>query len=180
MSQEYRIGSQTYRVVLGSEEGGSRQVTIIEVTEAGEEAATSSFLARLSPLEDDTYMLSLDGRIHLACSASLPEGEEVFVGGESHLVVPPEKISRRRSSGAQEAEKYVTPPMPGVVIKIMAKVGDKVEKGQGVVVISAMKMETTLSSPRSGIVTSVNTEVDAQVKPGDVLIEVDEQAEESG
>ena len=63
--------------------------------------------------------------------------------------------------------------MPGQVIKIEVAVGDRVEKDQAVVVISAMKMETTLTAPFAGTITAVNTEVGAQVMPGDLLVDIE-------
>jgi biotin carboxyl carrier protein len=56
-------------------------------------------------------------------------------------------------------------------------VGDTVEKGQGLVVVAAMKMETTLTAPHAGEVTAVRVEVGANVRPGEILVDV-EQARE--
>ncbi|MDP3084416.1 MAG: biotin/lipoyl-containing protein, partial [Rubrivivax sp.] len=46
----------------------------------------------------------------------------------------------------------LTAPMPGKVVAFMAKAGDKVERGQPLAVMEAMKMEHTLSAPRDGVV----------------------------
>ena len=73
---------------------------------------------------------------------------------------------------AREGAQTVTPPMPGQVIAIEVAAGDTVEKGQIVAVVSAMKMETPLKAPYAGEVTAVNTEVGAQVNPGDILVEI--------
>ncbi|NOZ02136.1 MAG: hypothetical protein GXP54_09640 [Deltaproteobacteria bacterium] len=72
----------------------------------------------------------------------------------------------------QPDDGRITPPMPAVVSAILAKAGDSVKKGQELVVVTAMKMETRLAAGRAGVVTAVNTEVGASVMPGDVLIEV--------
>ncbi len=45
--------------------------------------------------------------------------------------------------------------MPGRVVKILAKAGDAVSKGQSLMILEAMKMEHTLVSPRDGVVERV-------------------------
>jgi biotin carboxyl carrier protein len=74
--------------------------------------------------------------------------------------------------------REVTPPTPAAVVRVLVEEGQKVVKGQGLVVVSAMKMEITLSAPYSGIVRAVNTNVGDQVKPGDILVEIEAHAEE--
>lgn len=63
-------------------------------------------------------------------------------------------------------------PMPGLVVRIAARVGDTVEAGQGLVVIEAMKMENELRSPSAGRVTAVRAHVGSAVEKGAVLIEL--------
>ena len=49
----------------------------------------------------------------------------------------------------------LTAMMPGRVVKVMAKVGDSVKKGQALIIMEAMKMEHTIVSPKDGIVERV-------------------------
>ena len=49
----------------------------------------------------------------------------------------------------------LTAMMPGRVVKVMAKLGDKVKKGQALIIMEAMKMEHTIVSPRDGVVERV-------------------------
>ena len=62
--------------------------------------------------------------------------------------------------------------MPAVVVRILIQEGDQVEKGQGLVVVSAMKMETTLCAPLAGEVTAIHTSVEEKVAPGEILVEI--------
>ncbi|HUU02876.1 MAG TPA: biotin/lipoyl-containing protein [Myxococcota bacterium] len=66
----------------------------------------------------------------------------------------------------------VTPPMPAVVVRILSEPGQHVERGQALVVVSAMKMETTLVAPRDGVVLAVNVAEGDKVSPGQVLVEL--------
>ena len=62
--------------------------------------------------------------------------------------------------------------MPAVVTKILIARGDSVEKGQGVVVVSAMKMDTTLTAPFDGVVTRINVAEGDKVTPKQVLVDI--------
>lgn len=58
-------------------------------------------------------------------------------------------------AGTDKFDGKVFPPMPGNVVKVMAKAGDVVEKGQALVIIESMKMEHTVSAPEAGKVLEV-------------------------
>lgn len=63
-------------------------------------------------------------------------------------------------------------PMPGTIIKILHRNGDKVEKGDSVLVLEAMKMENEISAPRSGIIQNLNAEEKTSVQGGVVLFSI--------
>ncbi len=94
---------------------------------------------------------------------------EVFLKGKSFSF---KETGGRRKRQQEEQSQEVTPPMPSVVVKILVCEGDVVEKGQGLVVVSAMKMETTLRAPYAGTVGRIKTAVNARVAPGDILVEI--------
>ena len=57
------------------------------------------------------------------------------------------------------AANAITAPLAGSVARILVKEGDKVEAGQVVIVLEAMKMETEITAPTAGTVDSVLVEV---------------------
>lgn len=67
----------------------------------------------------------------------------------------------------------VNAPMPGLVVRINVAIGDKVEAGQGVVVMEAMKMENELRASAPGIVKAIHAEVGKAVEKGTTLVELE-------
>ena len=64
-------------------------------------------------------------------------------------------------------------PMPGMIVRIAARVGDQVEPGQGLVVMEAMKMENELRATTAGTVRAVLVEPGTAVEKGAVLLELE-------
>jgi pyruvate carboxylase subunit B len=63
-------------------------------------------------------------------------------------------------------------PMPGLVVRVSVSVGDRVEAGQGIVVMEAMKMENELRATAAGTVKSVNATPGTAVEKGALLVEL--------
>ncbi len=68
--------------------------------------------------------------------------------------------------------------MPGSIVKVLVEKGQKVDEGDGLIIIEAMKMETTMYSSISGIVTEVNAKAGEQVDSDKVLLVVEKEKEE--
>jgi biotin carboxyl carrier protein len=81
--------------------------------------------------------------------------------------------SRRRSDAGGAGPQKISAPMPGKVVRILAQTGEKVEAGQGVVIIEAMKMQNELKSPKKGAVKRIHAAEGALVEAGQVLAEIE-------
>ena len=66
------------------------------------------------------------------------------------------------------SDGIVRSPLPGTILKLMVNEGDKVEIGQPVAMLEAMKMENTIEAERNGTVTKIH------VSPGDSVLESSE------
>lgn len=62
-------------------------------------------------------------------------------------------------------------PMPGLILDILVEVGQEVAENDHLLILEAMKMENNLSSPRAGVIKSINIAKGATVDKGLVLIE---------
>ena len=63
--------------------------------------------------------------------------------------------------------------MPGVVLDVKVKVGDRVEKQQPLVILSAMKMEMVVQSPLDGVVKNIAAERGMKLEGDDLLMDIE-------
>ncbi len=77
--------------------------------------------------------------------------------------------SRRAAAGDVAGPARIIAPMPGKIVRIIAREKDEVEPGAGVLVIEAMKMQNELKAPKKGIVTKLLVKEGTAVNAGDVL-----------
>jgi 3-methylcrotonyl-CoA carboxylase alpha subunit len=77
------------------------------------------------------------------------------------------------AAGAGEGEGTLVSPMPGRVLAVDVRQGDKVVRGQKLLTLEAMKMEHSLAAPYDGVVAELNAAVRAQVTEGTVLVRVE-------
>jgi 3-methylcrotonyl-CoA carboxylase alpha subunit len=110
------------------------------------------------------------------------KGEKtILIQGVSYVVQDAD-IQTRTRKGARDLTnlpQVITPPMPSVVVRIMVAEGDSVQKGDGVIVLTAMKMETTLTAPFPGRVTGINVSVGEKVMPGKILVDIEKEPEDA-
>ena len=103
--------------------------------------------------------------------ATMADGERVlFMEGQAWPFGLPRAD---RSGGGAASDGMILSPMPGRVIAVEVALGDKVKKGQRLVVIEAMKMEQGLVAPFDGVITELKASVDAQVSEGALLARVE-------
>ncbi len=131
-------------------------------------------------IRSNCYRIVIDGQSYKAWADRQGNATYIFLNGSAFRVqkVTGSQSARAREASIEEAPKQVTPPMPSVVVRILVQEGDRVEKGQGLVVVTAMKMETTLKAPYAGAVRKINTQPKSKVMPGDILVEI--EPEDSG
>ena len=93
---------------------------------------------------------------------------------EKIQIIDPKRLrSGQNSGGHHHGVAQIVAPMPGKVVKVQVEAGAEVEKGVGVVVVEAMKMQNEMKSPRAGVVVSVNVKPGDTVNAGDVLFVLD-------
>jgi biotin carboxyl carrier protein len=155
---------------------------------------------RIIDLDRDAscWRISLDGNIVDADAAEIaPNIFSVLLNGKSHEIrVTPDpsgtltlqtghneftaeitdpRAWRGRRHGALEAEgrQQILAPMPGKIIRVLIQAGAKVQAGQGLLVVEAMKMQNEIRSPKSGTVERLLVREGQPVNAGEVLAWID-------
>lgn len=75
------------------------------------------------------------------------------------------------SAGTQGSVK-ISAPMPGKVLAVKVSAGEKVTKGQIIMILEAMKMENEIVAPRDGAITVISVDKGQNVNPGDTLLQM--------
>ena len=99
------------------------------------------------------------------------EGDKATVNGKTYDVSIAEGMKEVASaSSSNGAGTEVKSPLPGAILKVIAREGDMVEEGDVLILMEAMKMETEIKAPCAGKVGSVRVDVGATVTPGQLLV----------
>ncbi len=123
-----------------------------------------------------TGSMAADGTISARIGDTLCHGAAVRVGGELAIfeggkswrlaIIDPLAAVADAEAGVDS----LTAPMPGKIIAVKVEAGAKVERGQALLVMEAMKMEHTIRAPADGIVEKIHFKVGEQVDEGAELI----------
>ena len=152
-----KLGEQTYTVEIEETGKGLYRVSVdgneffVDGKKTGRTnysliVDNRSFEIEVDNAEDE-YRVLVDGRNY---HVNLVDERRVRVGGT-------------QSDLQLQGRQRVSVPMPGKVIEVLVSEGDNVEKGQGLVIVEAMKMENEVRSPVTGEVKEI------KVKPGDAV-----------
>jgi 3-methylcrotonyl-CoA carboxylase alpha subunit len=125
-------------------------------------------------LGDGEAIVTLDGRAQRVWIAV--QGDEVFVhaGGRAWRVAIVDEIDAAHGHGA--ADDAVVAPMPGTVVAVAAAPGGTVKRGDTILVIESMKLETAIKAPRDGIVAALPLAAGATFDRGAVLATLQPEA----
>jgi acetyl/propionyl-CoA carboxylase alpha subunit len=127
---------------------------------------TTAFLTDYPPLSEPPLRLPSgpwDGAWRLNLPSPLP-----------HSPPDVDEAAHAAQTGDGAERSSLTAPMPGTVIRVLAKAGERVAHRQPLLVLEAMKMETPLVSPFDAVVKAVHVAEGDRVAGGALLVELEE------
>lgn len=122
----------------------------------------------------DRLFVSLDGRKQSALVRRVGDKTWISFGGQQYVVEKP----KAGGSGGSSGSGSILAPMPGLLIDVKVAVGDKVQVGQVLVVLEAMKTQQPLTSQIAGTITKLGASAGEQVAAGQLLVEVTSDPED--
>ncbi len=129
--------------------------------------------------EPNVFLFKHSGRIHqIFVSPQKAPSEPVRVTvGTRQIDVTIIDPKRLRGSGAVNehagGSAEIKTAMPGKVVRILVAEGDAVQKGDGVIVVEAMKMQNEMKAPKDGNISQIKVDTGDTVSAGDVLVIID-------
>ena len=130
-------------------------------------------------LNNSTYRLRIDERFYDITSAKI-DNYRFSIGLEGHtfetvvMTTLQDKASKViEQTGAAHKLKEIKAPMPGMILKLKKKNGDKIELGESVVILEAMKMENDIKAPSSGVIKDVYVSEGSAVEKGAKLFSIE-------
>jgi acetyl/propionyl-CoA carboxylase alpha subunit len=123
-------------------------------------------------LNPDEILLNIDGKIHDIIINTSTISYFVYVNGQCFHI---EKKSALQILGQKDDKQQtidVKTSMPGRIVKVMLKKGEKVEEGQAVMILEAMKMQNEIKSPRTGRIIKIGPQASESVETGALLFTI--------
>ena len=119
---------------------------------------------------DDRSRVSVDinGNLEFAHVAKVRDKWWIHYNGDIFTISELE----RGAKSSIKAEGGLSAPMPGTVLDVMVREGQRVREGQPLIIIEAMKMEHRILAPKAGEVISINFNQGERVDMGAVLVEL--------
>jgi 3-methylcrotonyl-CoA carboxylase alpha subunit len=153
-------------------EGGERHLVTVHFHDAGHRLgiAGREFALEGERLADGRLLVRLDGRATKARAVRDGRDWHVFIDGAHRRLTLHDELE---GLDIDAVSGSLAAPMPGKVIAVMVKPGDKVAKGDPLLILEAMKMEHTIAAPADGVVQEIHFAVGEQVPEGAELLKLE-------
>ncbi len=119
-------------------------------------------------LSDDGLAAVIDGIHHSAGVLWMADSLVLMHGGKTYELAMENPLAAELADESNAAG--LAAPMPGKIVSVLAKPGERVKRGQPIIVLEAMKMEHTLAAPSDTEIETVNVAAGDQVDEGAAVV----------
>ena len=157
---QYTVKGVDYEVEIQDIEGNIANVTVNGIPFEVE---------MKQPVKAGKQKVKLGGTANEGASSSSSAPQSVKASADLQSAA---SSGQTGDAGKAAAGKPVVAPLPGTINEIKVKVGDKVNAGDTVVILEAMKMQNNIEAETSGTITGINVNKGDAVMEGDTLVTI--------
>lgn len=115
------------------------------------------------------YHITLNERVYEVEIEEIVERNSNKVENNTKPINMKDEVVSQPENNNQES---ITAPMPGTIVNVLVRENEKVQKGQVIAILEAMKMENEIVAPQSGTIKSINVAKGQSVNLGDNLLQI--------
>ena len=160
MKYQYTVKGVDYEVEIQDIEGNIANVTVNGIPFEVE---------MKQPVKAGKQKVKLGGTANEGASSSSSAPQSAKASADLQSAA---SSGQTGDAGKAASGKPVVAPLPGTINEIKVKVGDKVNAGDTVVILEAMKMQNNIEAETSGTITSINVNKGDAVMEGDTLVTI--------
>ena len=160
MKYQYTVKGVDYEVEIQDIEGNIANVTVNGIPFEVE---------MKQPVKAGKQKVKLGGTANEGASSSSSAPQSAKASADLQSAA---SSGQTGDAGKAATGQPVVAPLPGTINEIKVKVGDKVNAGDTVVILEAMKMQNNIEAETSGTITSINVNKGDAVMEGDTLVTI--------
>ena len=163
MKYQYTVKGVDYEVEIQDIEGNIANVTVNGIPFEVE---------MKQPVKAGKQKVKLSGSANEGASNSSSASQSAKASADLQSAASSGQTGNAGDAGKAATGKPVVAPLPGTINEIKVKVGDKVNAGDTVVILEAMKMQNNIEAETSGTITGINVNKGDAVMEGDTLVTI--------
>ena len=163
MKYQYTVKGVDYEVEIQDIEGNIANVTVNGIPFEVE---------MKQPVKAGKQKVKLGGTANEGASSLSSAPQSAKASADLQSAASSGQTGNAGDAGKAATGKPVVAPLPGTINEIKVKVGDKVNAGDTVVILEAMKMQNNIEAETSGTITSINVNKGDAVMEGDTLVTI--------
>ncbi|MBN1270830.1 MAG: biotin/lipoyl-binding protein [Candidatus Aminicenantes bacterium] len=151
MDFSFSVGDREYKLKVKKMEGNGILVTV----------GKKKFHATVDFICPDEFIMNINGRVYDVIINAENHSYSVCINGKFFEIEKKTALQLLGTAEEKSGRKEVKTSMPGRIVEVLVEEGDRVKKGQPVLVLEAMKMQNEIKAPQPGKVTELS------LNPGD-------------
>lgn len=131
------------------------------------------FQVDVEPMDNGEFVLNINGRIYDVIVSDNSGGYSVYINGKCIPIKKKSALDLISGKKVGSGRRDVKTSMPGRIINILAEEGTRVEEGQAILILEAMKMQNEIKSPQPGRILRIVPQTGDSVEAGALLFTVE-------